>query len=210
VERAVKLRTLVIVILFGATLWSPRTARAQSTPASPAPSTSSGTTSKSWFVIGVPFVTQRGDCQTCEEEAPFRHGGGLLGNAGYRVNTRMDVGAEIFWTSMKSGSGHIRTTHLDAVAEFRPWSSQGFFVKGGAGMAFVRNWVDTLDPDPITSKALSVVVGAGWTFRPNDRVGFQIFGSQHAGAIGDLQTTNGEVTDVIGNFWSTGFAIVIR
>jgi hypothetical protein len=54
------------------------------------------------------------------------------------------------------------------------------------------------------------VVGAGWVFRPAARVGFQIFGTQHVGAIGDLQTTEGDVPDVVGNFWSIGGAIVIR
>ena len=33
-------------------------------------------------------------------------------------------------------------------------------------MAFVRNWVSTLGPDSDNSKALSVVVGGGWEFRP--------------------------------------------
>jgi hypothetical protein len=30
-------------------------------------------------------------------------------------------------------------------------------------------------------------------------VGWQMFASQHAGALGDLQTNSGEVPDVIGN-----------
>ena len=67
----------------------------------------------------------------------------------------------------------IRTTHFDAVAQFRPWDSNGFFVKGGAGMAFVRNWVDVPDASPISSKALSVVIGAGWVLRPARRFGLQ-------------------------------------
>jgi hypothetical protein len=84
------------------------------------------------------------------------------------------------------------------------------FIKGGAGMAFVRNWVDASGPDAINSKALSVVIGGGWAFRPSERVGLQVFGAQHAGAVGDLQTTSGDVPDVIGNFWSLGAALVIR
>jgi hypothetical protein len=122
----------------------------------------------------------------------------------------MDVGGELFWTSAATASGHIRTTQLDAVAQFRPWSSKGFFLKGGAGMAFVRNWVDASGPDAINSKALSVVIGGGWAFRPGERVGMQIFAMQHASALGDLQTATGEIGDVIGNFWSIGAAIVFR
>jgi hypothetical protein len=99
---------------------------------------------------------------------------------------------------------------VDAVAQYRLWASQGFFLKGGAGMAFVRNWVDAVGPSSINQKALSVVIGAGWAFRPAARVGVQIFGSQHAGAIGDLQTAGGDVPDVMGNFWSFGAGLVIR
>ena len=94
----------------------------------------------------------------------------------------------------RPSQGTIRTTHLDAVAQFRPWASQGFFLKGGAGMAFVRNWVDVLGPDSFNEKALSVVIGAGWVFRPTTRVGLQVFGRQHAIALGDLQTSQERFT----------------
>jgi hypothetical protein len=134
----------------------------------------------------------------------------VLGDIGYRVNERMDVGAELFWMPVDTESGRVRTTHVDAVAQFRPWASRGFFVKGGAGMAFVRNWVDLLGSDSINSKALSVVIGAGWVFRPTSRVGLQVFGAQHAAALGDLQTNQGEVPDIMANFWSVGAGVVIR
>jgi hypothetical protein len=166
--------------------------------------------SRLWIVAGGAFVAQRGDCQTCEEDFEYRQAGGLLADIGYSVTRRMDVGGELFWTSAATASGHIRTTQLDAVAQFRPWSSKGFFLKGGAGMAFVRNWVDASGPDAINSKALSVVIGGGWAFRPGERVGMQIFAMQHASALGDLQTATGEIGDVIGNFWSIGAAIVFR
>ena len=163
-----------------------------------------------WLTAGGAFATVRGDCQTCEEDFPYRHAGSVLVNVGYRVNDRMDVGGEVFWMPVDTPEGRIRTTHLDAVAQFRPWASQGFFLKGGAGMAFVRNWVDAIGPDPINQKALSVVIGAGWAFRWAERVGLQVFGAQHVAAIGDLQTAEEDIPDVVGNFWSLGVAIVIR
>jgi hypothetical protein len=162
------------------------------------------------IVAGAAYVTLRGDCQTCEEDFPYRHARSVLANVGYRVNARMDVAAEVFWVPAKSELNKIRTTHLDAVAQFRPWSSKGFFLKGGAGMAFVRNWIDATGGEPINSKALSVVIGAGWAFRPTRRVGYELFASQHAAALGDLDTSGGSVPDVIGNFWSLGAAVVIR
>ena len=67
----------------------------------------------------------------------------------------------------------------------------GVLRQGGAGMAFVRNWVDAVGPDPINPKALSVVIGAGWAFRWADRVGLQVFGAQHVAAIADLRRPKG-------------------
>lgn len=163
-----------------------------------------------WLTAGGAFATLRGDCQTCDEDSPYRRGGSVLANVGYRVNDRMDVGAEIFWMPVDTREGRIRTTHLDALAQFRPWASQGFFLKGGAGMAFVRNWVDAIGPEAINQKALSVVIGAGWAFRRAERVGLQLFGSQHVAALGDLKTPDDDVEDVVGNFWSLGAAVVIR
>lgn len=162
-----------------------------------------------WIVAGGTFTAVRGSCQTCEEDYPYRKTGGMLGNIGYRFNDRVDAGAEIFWVPSEDEAGDsVRTTHVDAVAQFRPWRSSGFFVKAGAGMAFVRNWPDI--PTAINSKALSVVIGAGWAFRPANKIGVQVFGSQHAAALGDFQTSTTEVGDVIGNFWSFGIGLVIR
>jgi hypothetical protein len=191
----------------------PSPAAAQS--AAPAPSAQAAqaaesSTSRLWITVGTAFATVRGDCQTCEEDFPYRHAAGFIANAGRRVNDRMDVGAEVFWMPTDTEDGEIRTTHIDAIAQFRPWASKGFFLKGGAGMAFVRNWVDAIGPEAINQKALSVVIGTGWAFRPYERVGFQVFGAQHVGALGDLQTAEHAVEDVVGNFWSLGMSLVIR
>ena len=185
--------------------FAPAMAFAQAAPQAP-----SSNASNVWFVAGGAFATLRGDCQTCEDDYPYRHASAVLADVGYRTNPRMDVGVELFWMPVDTSQGTIRTTHIDAVAQFRPWASQGFFLKGGAGMAFVRNWVDVLGTDSFNSKALSVIIGAGWAFQPNARFGFQVFGTQHALALGDLQASQGEVQDVIGNRWSLGAAVVIR
>src|SRR5262245_8162288 len=88
--------------------------------------------SSEWVTAGTAFATVRGDCQTCEEDFPYRHAPSVLADVGYRVNGRMDVGAELFWVPADTADGHIHSTHIDAVAQFRPWASKGFFVKGGA------------------------------------------------------------------------------
>jgi len=190
-------------------LLAPAVAFAQAAPQAPA-SQQAGGASNLWLVAGGAYATLRGDCQTCEEDFPYRHSYSVLVDVGYRVNPRMDVGAEVYWMPIETSQGTIRTTHIDAVAQFRPWASQGFFLKGGAGMAFVRNWVDVLGPDSFNEKGLSVIIGAGWAFRPTARLGVQLFGMQHAFALGDLQSSQELIQDVIGNRWSVGAAVVIR
>jgi opacity protein-like surface antigen len=199
-------------VALAAILLAPASAGAQTVPPAPSSQAATGATAPSnlWFVVGGSWTTLRGDCQTCEEDFPYRHAASGFGDIGYRVTDRMDVGAEIFIVAPNTADGRIRTVHLNAVTQFRPWSSHGFFLKGGAGMAFVKNWVDASGPDPINSKALSVVVGAGWAFNPASRVGLELLATQHAAALGDLQTAEGQISDVLGNFWTLGVGIVFR
>ena len=166
--------------------------------------------SRLWIVAGGAPGTIRGHCQDCAVEFPFRHGPAIVGNVGYRVGPRLDVGGDVFWMKWNNDSGQIRATAIEAVAQFRPWGSKGFFVKGGAGMALVRNFVKTIGPNPDDSKALAVMFGGGWEFNPKGPLGLQLFATQYVGALGDLQTTNGPVADITGNFWAVGAAIVIR
>jgi hypothetical protein len=166
--------------------------------------------SRLWIVAGPASGTVHGDCQECEEHYPYHHSIGLAANAGYRVTRRMDVGADVFWMPFETITGRIQGVHIDGVAQFRPWASRGFFVKGGAGMAFIRNWAETTSIDPINSKALSVVIGGGWAFRPDARLGIQLFAEQHVAALGDLQLGPSSISDVTGNSWAVGAAFVIR
>jgi Outer membrane protein beta-barrel domain len=204
------MRGLCLLALAPALAFAQAAAQPSSEPAAQPSVETAGGASRVWIVAGGAFATLRGDCQTCEEDFPYRHSGAVLVDAGYRVNDRMDVGAEVYWMPIETAQGTIRTTHIDGVAQFRPWPSQGFFLKGGAGMAFVRNWVDALGPDSFNDKGLSVTIGAGWAVRPAARVGLQVFVMQHAVALGDLQASESLIPDVIGNRWSVGAAVVIR
>ena len=166
-----------------------------------------------WGVIGGGYTATRGDCTFCEVEdveAHYTQSGHLLGNIGARINAKTDAGLEVVWAQGTArGGASIRATHLLGVVQFRPWASKGFFVKGGMGMALVRNFLDP-DASPIFQKALSVAIGGGWAFRPQERLGFQLYASQHAAALGDFDTREGTLENVMGNFWSVGAAIVIR
>ena len=125
----------------------------------------------------------------------------------------MDAGVEVSWVPATSVAGDdIRSTFLLAAAQFRPWQTNGFFLKAGMGMVFIRNFVydGTGTLPPITSKALGLTYGAGWTLGHTQRVGLQIFGAQHVAALGDFQTGGITIENVMANYWSVGAAIVIR
>jgi len=191
---------------------APALARGQAAPQAPAPadSSSQAVTSRTWIVLGASATTLRGTCQFCEIDTGYRHTWGLLADIGFRLNPRADVGAEVLWVPATSEAGdEIRTTYLVAVGQFRPWTSAGFFLKGGAGMAFVRNFVFDLE-SPALQKALAVHFGGGWHFRADKRVGYEVFGTQHVAALGDFALREGTVQDVMGNYWSIGGALVFR
>ena len=98
-----------------------------------------------------------------------------------------------------------------AVVQVRPWQSKGFFLKAGAGMAFMKNFLKTVQADtPLRSKAFALGIGTGWEWRTHSRVGAQAFATLNAAALGDLETSDRTIQNVMGNFWSVGGAIVIR
>ena len=169
-----------------------------------------------WIAAGGASTTLQGACgEGCDFESPYSHAGTVLANIGHSVNSRTDAGAEIAWTPSSTATGEdIRTTFILGVAQFRPWASKGFTIKGGMGMAFVRNWVydfsGGVSAPPFTSKALGLTYSAGWTFRHTERVSVQIFGAQHVATLGDLKTSERTYENVIANFWSVGATIVIR
>ena len=205
------LTSLFVLLPFIATA-----AAAQQTPApaaAPAPKTEGV---HPWVVIGGGYTSVLGDCPDCTQEPNYRSAGSFLANIGVSLNSRADIGGDLMWVPSKTVSGEtIRTTYVMAVGQFRFWKDKGFFVKGGAGMAFVRNWVVDLSggsntAPPFTSKALSVGIGAGWEWRLRPRFGVQVFGSQHVAALGDLQANQAVIENVVGNFWTIGGAIVFR
>jgi len=185
----------------------PAIAAAQTqTPAPPPPPT----TSNLWIAVGGGSTTVRGHCQFCEEDRDYLHAGSVLGDFGYRASPRADVGAEVLWTTATNAAGdRVKTTFIVAVAQFRPWASAGFFVRGGAGMALVRNWLIDLS-SPTVQKALAVHIGAGWAWRRDSRIGAEFLAMQHAAALGDFANSDGPVENVLGNYWTIGAALVIR
>jgi hypothetical protein len=179
-----------------------------STPSTAAPGT------RPWIVVGGHSTTLIGDCTNCDE-GTYQHTGGLLVNAGISFSPQTDVGAEVLWVPAHLPTGEdLRSTFILATVQFRPWRTNGFFVKAGAGTAFIRNWVidfqGTGEAPPFISTAFGLGIGAGWEWRTRSPLGVQISGSHHVAALGDLNTGTDTADNVIGNFWSVGAALVIR
>ena len=205
----------VRVLLVSLACLVPAGAWAQISAPSP-PTTDGDDQSRLVIVAGGTTTTLRGDCQ---EDCP-QHGtgaylntGSVLAMVGYRVNPLMDAGLEVSWVPASTTAGQdFRSTFLLAVASFQPWHSRGLFIKGGMGMVFMRNFVyaEPSPVDPISQKALGLTYGIGWTFRRAERVGVQVFGSQHVASIGDFQREDVTVNDVMANYWSFGAALVFR
>jgi hypothetical protein len=192
------------------------TAAAQQAPAQSPPPAPVKEGIRPWIVIGGGYTSILGDCPDCTQEPRYGSAGSFLANIGVSLNSRADIGGELMWVPSQTVSGEtLRTTYVMAVGQFRFWKNKGFFVKGGGGMAFVRNWVVDLSggtntAPPFTSKALSVGIGAGWEWRLSPRFGMQVFGSQHVAALGDLQANQTTIENVVGNFWTLGGAITFR
>jgi len=192
------------------TLVLPSAAAAQ-TPVPPAPAPA--TAASNWIgTIGVVSTTVLGDCTDCEATTYF-HTGSLVLTLGRALNPRATLGAEtIFVASKAAGNDRIRVTFLMASINFRPWVRRGLFIRASSGMAFVHNWIFSHDGEEsaFRSKAFALNLTAGWEWRLTEHFGAQILGSQHVAALGDLQTSEKTVENVMGNFWSVGAAIVIR
>ena len=206
-------RCVLRCLLALSTLTAATAAAAQTESAAPESRPESGT-SNFWAAVGASQVTARGDCQFCSNFGIEDHRDytwGLVGDVGARVTPKTDVGGEVAWMPVTARGGQeVRATFLLGVAQYRPWESQGFFVKLGMGMAFTRNFVFE-EEDPITQKALAVLIGGGWAFRRDERIGFQLHGTLHSATLGDFVRSEEEVLEsVISNFWSIGAALVFR
>ena len=190
---------------------TPGRAMAQTAPAPPAPApTDPGRPS---LLVGVFSTTSLGDCTDCEG-VPYRTTPSVFISPAWSLNARADLGAEIMWVASRSSdSDRVRVTFLLASLQFRPWVRHGFFLRTGAGMAFVHNWVLSQLGETDTafrSKAFALEIASGWEWRLWRHGGVQLFGAQHVGALGDLQTSDRRLENVMSNFWSLGGAIVFR
>lgn len=206
-------RRLLAACILPALCLLPAPAAAQSAPTTTPAAPADGT--RPWLMAGVFWTTSLGDCTDCEDLAlSYRKAPAIMATAGWTLNPRTDLGAEILWvgTNDSTSSDRIRVTFLLASVQFRPWRTRGFFVRTGAGMAFVHNAILSLEGEDLAfrSKAFALDVAGGWEWQLWRRGGVQLAATQHVAALGDLQISAQTVENVIGNFWTLGGAIVFR
>lgn len=179
----------------------------------PSDVSASSPVSRYWLTAGGASTTLFGDCSDCEADT-YLHSGSVMVAAGWSLNSRADLGGEFLWVPATLTTGdHLKVSNLMVTVQFRPWQSSGFFLKASSGMAFFRNWLKTIDENatvPLRSKAFVLGVGTGWEWRTRSRIGVQAYGTLHAAALGDLETSDRTIQNVMGNFWSVGGAIVVR
>jgi hypothetical protein len=209
-------RYRTMVLLLALACLPPAAGRAQDTAQATSPSPPAATDrSRLWLVAGGTSTTLRADCQEdclAHGTGAYLHAGSIKGIVGYRATRHVNAGIELSWVPAATRAGDdTRSTFLLATAQFAPSPSRGLFLNAGLGMAFVRNFTfDGATPlPPVTSKALGLTYGVGWTFRRSRPLGVQIFGAQHMAAMGDFQTGGRTIENMMVNFWSVGAAIVI-
>jgi len=179
-------------------------------PGQPAQTSQPAASKSGWWVGGGGgYIAGRIDCSNCQEDPPYGNNGAILFQGGVRLNERMQLGGEIFSFGRTIQGLNLRQSYLLAIAQYRPWASQGFFLKGGYGMAFVKEVVPDGD-DVIRTWGLGLSYGAGWIFGMKNRVSVAPFGAHYVTTVGDFETSRGLAENVVGNGWFIGTTVSFR
>jgi len=208
-----RLAVLMVMAMF---LLAPAEAGAQAAQAAP-PSQAASTTQAAppsegwgwWVGGGGGYIAGRLDCDNCQEDPPYGDNGAYLFQGGVRMSERLHIGGEIFTFGRTIQDIHFRQSYLLGIAQFRPWASQGFFLKGGYGMAFVKEVVPGGD-DIIRTWGMGLTYGAGWIIDAGQHVSVAPYGAHYVTTVGDVPTPLGTAENVVGNGWFVGAAIMIR
>ena len=183
-----------------------------SPPKSPAPASAR---SKLWIVAGGGFSMARAGCAECDGAGVFTNTKGVFFDVGGRVSPRVDVGVELMLVAGRiETEAPIRTTFILGIAQFRPLIDRGLYLRAGMGVGFAGNGIiGPIGPDlkkPYSTNALGVTYGIGWIVKQERRWTVQASFSHHVAAIGELATESGTIKNVVGNYWTSGMAIVFR
>jgi hypothetical protein len=164
-----------------------------------------------WAGAGGGYLAGRASCTNCESDRSFGDGYALLAQGGVRVKPRLLVGAEIFSTARAPSGISVRDSYLLAVAQYRPFARLGFFIKGGYGMAAVKDTVATAD-GPVTARTwgMGLMYGAGWVFGERRRISVAPMGGTYVTTVGDISAPAGTAENVVVNSWFAGVVVMFR
>lgn len=167
--------------------------------------------SRWWAGGGGGFLAGRADCTNCESNPPFGNGSALLFHGGLRVTERLLVGGEIFSTGRTSNGTNLRDTYLLGIAQYRPFRTHGFFLKGGYGMGFIKDafTVEGVEETARTS-GIGLMYGVGWVFREGSRLSFAPVAAQYVTTVGDVPAAAGTAQNVVVNSWFVGAVLMVR
>ncbi|MCX6550924.1 MAG: hypothetical protein NTY02_07950 [Acidobacteria bacterium] len=179
----------------------------------PAATAASSTAARKVFLgVGGSYIASRTDCTNCDEEGVYWDGWAVHVDGGLTVNDRLDVGAEIFSTHTTTAGVGMRSNYALAVAQYRPWASRGFFLKGGIGMVFFRGdtYVEGHGTADVKTRGMGVHYGVGWLIRRERRVAFAPFAGHYVATLGDVQGSDWLAENVVSNNWVAGLTVIIR
>lgn len=147
-----------------------------------------------WFGFGAGVGSADATCDDCDDEDNDRETG-LAGyvKAGWTLNPQVLLGIEgSLWTKKEEVEGADVTLSMYNVSgtlTFYPSETSGFFVKGGAGLAFTDSKIEegntTFDTD--LGNGLGLTAGAGYDFRLGESVKLTPALDFYYGNIGDLK-----------------------
>ncbi|MFO7692546.1 MAG: hypothetical protein R6V57_05630 [Vicinamibacterales bacterium] len=167
------------------------------------------------FALGGGYAATKSDCSNCgSNEATASSGRGatyddvafLSASPLWRVNARIAAGAEVqFETSRKDA----RVLYVMGALRYRPWVSQGFFVRAGYGLVRVR--ANLTLPDGTggkgTYQGVGLNYGIGWELFKDSRVSFAPFGAHYVSTLSKVTVGDFQSVNVIGNVWVAGVQV---
>jgi hypothetical protein len=167
--------------------------------------------SRWWVGGGGGYFPNLASCTGCESERPHRNGGAFLVQGGLRVGARLLVGAEAFSGEKTVDGADIRNTSLLGIVQYRPFASHGFFIKGGYGMAIVKDVVPTEGGNVAArTRGIGLTYGAGWVFGEGRGVSIAPVAATYVTTVGDVRTQSGTAENVVINGWFAGVVVMFR
>ena len=166
------LKVLTAALGLATTAWQP--AAAQSSPLVPG---------RIFLSAGTGYGGAALSCASCSSsrESSFA----FTGRAGAALRQNLELALEVTAWSKDFGNSTsnstARTVFADAVAQWYPLQSSGFFVKGGGGLAFIREDIAStgIPRTRIEANTSDLVAGLGWDVPVARRIALTPYADLH-------------------------------